>query len=85
MPISLAFTERSAVIMPTIEDTLRGKQPKGYALLMAMYSVEESVGKSKDTKDTQDIQEAMQEIENLMRHDAFRREHGGLRQIRRGS
>jgi len=24
------------------------------------------------------------EIENLMRHDAFRREHGGIKQIRHG-
>ena len=64
--------------MPKIGDTLRKNQPKEYALLMAMCSLEESSTKGKA------IKVSMREIENLMRHDAYDRGRGGIRQIRRG-
>lgn len=30
-------------------------------------------------------QEDTREIESIMRHDAYRRDHGGIRQVRRGT
>ena len=64
--------------MPKIGDTIRKNQPKEYALLKAMCSLEESAAKSKE------IKVSIREIENLMRHDAYGRGRGGIRQIRRG-
>jgi len=61
--------------MSTIGDILKRKQPREYALLMAMCRVEES----------EDPDKTFREIENLMRHDAYVRGRGGaIRQVRRG-
>lgn len=58
-----------------VGDILRRKQPKEYALLMAMCYVAEA----------EDPDRAFREIEAAMRHDGYVRGHGGgIRQVRRG-
>lgn len=59
------------LIMP-IGEILRKKQPKEYAVLMAMCYVDKA----------EDPNKAMREIEKLMRHNAYRRDRGVIRQIR---
>ena len=56
----------------TIGQILRKKQPDIYALLMSWVYVATA----------EDPDKAMREIEKLMGHDAYVREHGVIRQIR---
>ena len=58
----------------TIGEILRKKQPKEYTILMAMCYVDKA----------EDPDKAFREIESLMRHDAYRRDRGVIRQVRHG-
>lgn len=56
-----------------IGDYIKKNQPAVYALLMSWVCIMK----------TKDSDKAYREIERLMRHDAYTREHGAIRQIRR--
>lgn len=56
-----------------ISEIIRRKQPKVYKILSAMC-----------TDKAKDPDKAFRETENLMRHDAYRRDRGVIRQIRQG-
>jgi len=58
----------------TIGQILRKKQPKEYALLMSWIYIDQS----------EDQDKAHKEIERLMRHDAYVRKRGSIRQVRHG-
>lgn len=60
--------------MAKIGEVLRKKQPEVYKKLMFMYPEPEK----------QDDETSFREIENLMRHDGYRRDGGAIRQVRRG-
>ncbi|KLU66739.1 hypothetical protein DEAC_c14070 [Desulfosporosinus acididurans] len=61
--------------MVKVGEAIRCKQPEVYRQLMLTYT-------SEDKK--QDIETSFRETEKLMRHDAYDRRRGGIRQIRRG-
>lgn len=58
----------------TIGEYIRKHQPEVYTVLMSMIFVDQAV----------DPDKALREVEKLMRHDAYVREHGAIRQVRRG-
>jgi hypothetical protein len=63
--------------MPKIEKLLKRDQPKVYRQLLELRQ------KLKD-QEGQDDERKLREIEGIMRHDAYERRRGGLRQTRRG-
>ena len=71
----LVNPERRAPPLYTLEALVKNRQPEVYRLLAAFRAVETEQREEKLTPG---------EVEKLMRHDAYRRERGGLRQIRRG-
>lgn len=61
--------------MPKIGEILRRNQPKEYKKLRAMF---------KNQKDKSNEKLSWREIEDLMRHDGYRRDGGVIRQVRHG-
>lgn len=67
--------ERGAASMAKMGEILRRKQPEIYRQIMFMYPSE---------KKEPDEEQSFREVANLMRHDAYVRDHGAVRQVRRG-
>lgn len=63
--------------MPTIKDVLKREQPGTYRKLLEFRHA------LKDKEGEKDEHE-LRKIEKLMGHDSYRRDRGGLRQVRQG-